>query len=340
MRHRGLGVVALLALLAIVPGQASAQTPDELEQARRAFTEGEAAEARGDCAIAIERYAAVVAVKETAAVRLRIGRCLERLGRVRDALAAYDRARELARADAQALEVATQVATDLRERIPSVEVRVGKEVAGAVVTLDGEPMPAGAGARKIDPGRHEVIVEAPGRKRFTMSFEVALGDRKVITAQLAPAGGDEPPPPPQPPPEEEASPFPWLPVTLYAAGGVALGIGIPLLITSASDDSDLDAQCFDASGAASADRDPCLHSDGSAFTAAERAAFEDDRSSVNTRQGLGWVLTGLGVASAGVATVLLLTSGDEPSGETGLRVDSVTPVASPSEAGVAVRGAF
>lgn len=339
MRHRGLGVVALLALLAIVPWSASAQTPDELEQARRAFAEGEAAEARGDCATAIERYAAVVTVKETAAVRLRIGRCLERLGRVRDALGAYERARELAQADAQALEVATQVATDLRERIPTVTVDVPRDVAGAVVTIDGEPMPAGAGARQVDPGRHEVVVEAPGRKRFSTSFEVALGGKHVVDVLLPPVGGDETPPPP-PPPEEERSPFPWLPVTLYAAGGVAIGVAIPLLITAASDDSALDEQCFDASGAASEDRDPCLHADGSAFTTAERAAFEDDRSSVNTRQGVGWVLAGLGVASAGVATVLLLTGGDEATAGTGLRVESVAPVASPTEAGLALRGAF
>jgi hypothetical protein len=323
----------------MVAGPAFAQTPDQLEQARRAFAEGEAAEERGDCATAIERYAAVVSVKETAAVRLRIGRCLERLGRVRDALVAYERARELARADAQALEVATQVATDLRDRIPTVTVEVPRDVAGAVVTIDGEPMPAGAGARQVDPGRHEVIVEAPGRQRFSTSFEVALGRKHVVDVWLPPVGGNEPPPPP-PPPDDEASPSPWLPVALYGVGGVAIGVAIPLLITASSDDSDLDGQCFDASGAASEDRDPCLHADGSSFTNAERAAFEDDRSSVNTRQAVGWVLAGVGVASAGVATVLLLTGGDQPSASTGLQVQSVAPVASPTEAGFAVRGAF
>ncbi len=314
-----------------------AQEADALEQARRAFAEGEAAEARGDCATAIERYAAVAAVKETAAVRLRIGRCQERLGRMMDALAAYDRARELARADAQALDVATQVATDLRARIPTVQVRVARGVVGATVKIDGVDVPPGAGPRGVDPGQHVVVAEAPGRVRFENTFEVALGETRVIEAALPPLGGEAQPPPPHS--EERHTPFPWLPVTLYAAGGAALIVALPLLATAASDDADLDGQCFDAQGRPSVDRDPCQKSDGSAFSSAERAAFEDERSSVNTRQGVGWVLIGAFAVSAGVATVLLLT-GKDGAADTGLSVRSFAPIASPSEGGIVVRGAF
>jgi len=331
-----------LALLLAAPRPVAAQTPAELEQARKTFAEGEEAEARGDCATAVARYEAVVAIKETAAVRLRIGRCHERLGKLTLALADYRRAQDLARSDARALEVATQVESALTPRIPRIEIRLPAGASGATITLDGAPTSAEAPIQ-VDPGRHVVVAEAPGKVRFEGEVLIGEGEQLLVDVVLTPAAADAPPPPPPAPPAEEGGGFPWLPVGLYAGGGVAFGVAIPLLATSASDDADLDAQCFDEAGRPSEDRDPCLRSDGSTFSAAERAAFEDDRSSVNTRQGVGWALAGVGVAAAGVATVLLLTDSDEPTvevGSLGVHLDAIDAIASSDEAGIWVGGRF
>src|SRR5690606_12993619 len=64
-------LAALLCGAAACPAPARAQSPGapapaDIERARRTFAEGEEAEARGDCATAIARYEAVVAIKETA----------------------------------------------------------------------------------------------------------------------------------------------------------------------------------------------------------------------------------------------------------------------------------
>lgn len=334
--------IAGLALLLVAPRATWAQSPAEVEQARKTFAEGEAAEAAGDCATAVARYEAVVAIKETAAVRLRIGRCHERLGRLTLALADYRRAQDLAQGDARALEVATQVESALAPRIPRLEIRVPEGAAGVALTLDGAPASAGTPIL-VDPGRHVVTAQAPGKTPFEREITASEGQLSTVDVTLADAVVDAPPPPPPPPPAEAEGHFPWLPVGLYAVGGVALGVAVPLLATSASDDADLDARCFDEAGRPSEDRDPCLRADGTTFSEAERAAFEDDRSSVNTRQGFGWALAGVGVAAAGVATVLLVTEEDEPTVEVGsmaLHLDSIDAMATPDEAGVWVGGRF
>lgn len=334
-----LAILVLTAAL-LAPGAASAQSPVDLERARRTFAEGEEAEAAGDCETAIERYEAVAAVKETAAVRLRIGRCQERLGRLLAALAAYRRARELAQDDPRALEVATRVEEALAARVPRIEVVLDGDAPGATITLDGAAIEPRRPI-EVEPGRHVLVAEAPGMVRDQVEVDVGEGEAKTVEVALLPVESGAPRAPATPPavPREAPGP-PWLPIGLAVGGGVAVGIALPLLITSVSDDADLDARCFDAEGRPSDDRDPCFRADGGAFSPAERAAFEDDRSSVNVRQGIGWALAGVGLAAAGVATVLLLTRDDDGETRTGLRIDAVEPVAGPGDAGLRLGGSF
>lgn len=306
-----------------------------MERARKAFAEGAEAEGRGDCATAIQRFEEVVSVKETPAVRLRIGRCHEKLGKLVAAQSDYERAKELAASEPQALEVATQVAADLAKRIPRVEVRLVGAPEGAVVKIDGVELPPPVQTKPVDPGKHRVTATADGYEAFDESFELAEGGSRALTVTLRPLGGPAKPPPP-PPTEPTEEPFPWLPVGLYAGGGIAIGVGVPLLITSLSDDSALDEKCFDETGAVSEDRQPCLRPDGVPYSKAQQAEISSERDSINTRQFVGWALIGVGAAAAGVATVLLVTSGgDEP-------VASITtnPVVSPDFAGWSASGRF
>jgi hypothetical protein len=311
-----------------------------LEQARRAFADGNDAEARGDCASAIERFEAAAAVKETAAIRLRIGRCREKLGQLRAALGEYERAKRLAESDPQARDVASQVAAELAARMPRLEVRVTDPPAGLVVTVDGGEFAIEGTAQAVDPGKHLVAARAPGFHPFEQTIEVGEGQTRAVTIVLSPTTGPEPPPPPPATPVESGSDFPWLPVSLYAVSGVAIGVAVPMFVTALADDAALDDRCFDESGDISEDRNPCLRSDGSSYSDAEKAEIGDERDSVITRQIIGWTLAGVGVAAAGVATVLLVTAdGGAPADARG-GVERVSPIAGPGVGGLLVEGRF
>ncbi len=307
-----------------------------MERARRAFADGAEAEDRGDCTTAIARFEEVIAVKETPAVRLRIGRCHEKLGQLRAAQRDYERAKELAQGEPQAMEVAAQVSADLAKRIPRIQVVVTGAPGGIVVKVDDVELPAATRSTAVDPGRHRVTASAAGYLPFDQSFEVAEGGSRSLTITLRPLDGPAPPLPP-PPIEEAEETFPWLPVALYGGGAIAIGVGIPLLITSISDDSALDEECFDASGGVSADRDPCLRKNGTKHSAAEQADITSQRDSINTRQIIGWTLIGVGAAAAGVATVLLVTDSGDLDEEAAL---VTTPIVGPGFVGWSASGRF
>jgi len=323
-----------------------AQPADALERARKAFAEGADAETRGDCMTAIERFEEVVAVKETPAVRLRIGRCNEKLGKLVAAMRDYERAKELAQGEPQALEVAAQVAAVLAKRIPRVEVRLVDAPADTVVKVDDKEVPSGVAMRPVDPGRHRVTAAAAGYESFDETFDLREGQTRALTITLRSLR--EPATPSTPDAsagavEVTGEPLPWLPIGLYGAGAIAIGVGIPLLITSIADDSALDERCFDDSGKVSVDRDPCLRADGGAYSKSEQAEIGSERDSINTRQIVGWALLGAGAAAAGVATVILLTEqgeeGDEVEEGDGAEV-AATPLVGPGFAGWSMYGRF
>jgi hypothetical protein len=329
---------ALLSLsLASITVEAAAQPADAMERARKAFAEGAEAENRNDCATAIQRFEEVVTVKETPAVRLRIGRCNEKLGKLVAAQRDYERAKELAATEPQALEVASQVAADLAKRIPRIDVRLVSAPEATVVKIDGVELPAGAQTKPVDPGKHRVTAEAEGYEAFDETFDLAEGGSRALTITLRALKEPGKPPPP-PLVEEEETPFPWLPVALYGGGAIAIGVGIPLLITSLSDDAALDEKCFDETGAVSADRKPCLKSSGARYSKSEQEEITSDRESIITRQIVGWSLIGVGAAAAGVATVLLVT--DDGGDEADAAAITTTPVVGPGYAGWSVAGHF
>lgn len=309
-----------------------AQPAEAMERARKAFAEGEGAETRGNCMAAVAHFEEVVAIKETPAVRLRIGRCHDKLGLLVAALRDYQRAIELAQGEPQALEVATQVSADLAKRVPRIEVRMLEAPAGTVVKIDGNEVPSAVAMRTVDPGKHRVTAEAPGYESFEQSFDLAEGQSRALTVTLRSRSAPAPAAPADVADEAGEERLPWLPISLYGAGAIALGVGIPLLVTTIADDSALDERCFDDSGKVSVDRDPCLQRDGLDYSPSEQAEIGGERDSINTRQIVGWSLVGVGAAAAGIATVILLTKDDGGERDGGAEV-SASPLIGPGFAG-------
>jgi tetratricopeptide (TPR) repeat protein len=180
MRCRGFAPFALAALLA---GSVSAEEPVPSEPPAE-YHEATRLAAQGQWAEAAERFRAALAIRETAAGRFNLGQAERNLGRFASAQREFERARELAERegadDVRAL--AAEALGALAARTPKLVIELPPEVARASARVDGEPAVTGR-AIALDPGRHAVSVEAPGKPPFarTVSLREAQTLRLVVT---------------------------------------------------------------------------------------------------------------------------------------------------------------
>lgn len=116
-------------------------------------------------------------------------------------------------------------------------LRVGVDVMGAEVTVDGELLGTYEGtpleAAGLAAGRHEVRARAEGHLDWTRTVELGDGDVVRLEAALRPIPAEPaaiPPPPPTeppPPPQRRLSPALWAGMAVAVLGaGSALGFGI------------------------------------------------------------------------------------------------------------------
>src|SRR5690348_4451232 len=90
--RRTILTTAVFAAALFSAGQAPGQTPDELAQGRQLFSEALDDEEHKRFAEALEKFQRVVKIKDTAATRYRIGMAYEGLGKLKEAIEAYNAA--------------------------------------------------------------------------------------------------------------------------------------------------------------------------------------------------------------------------------------------------------
>lgn len=133
-----------------------------------------------------------------------MGQALEGLGRLAEAADVYERlaAERLPATAAPVFKKAQQKGNerlkDLLARVPSILVTVtGAGEGEPTATVDGKPIALGGAAVRLDAGRHELRVEAAGRRPFTQAIDLpARGGVVKIDATLQADSGDAPAPPP------------------------------------------------------------------------------------------------------------------------------------------------
>jgi len=163
------------------PSPSSPPTAAELAAAREAFKQGLQFFEAGDYANALSRFEAAERVAPTAQVRYNVGRTLEKLGRLVEALSEYEDAAALAKAKSldSVEKTANDSATAVRARIPKLTVKV--DPLTALVTIDGRVRDASK-EMLVDPGSH--VIEASAPKRVTVSKKVTLAEKEVATVVL------------------------------------------------------------------------------------------------------------------------------------------------------------
>jgi hypothetical protein len=221
---------ALLLVLSAVSGAtpASARTPDVVAAAEARFREGRAAADRGDFEAARVNFAESQRLDPSAGALFNLAYAEERVGLVATAWQHYQEIiGQLPSTDRRLTFARTRVAT-LAPRLPRLTVRVSAPLPeGATVARDGVDLgerSLGA-ALPVDPGRHEVVVRAPGYpdRRYEVTLREADA-REVIVEPPQPIRPAPLPPPlaPLSPPHADLAPLPPTPLTTPAPSGDSL----------------------------------------------------------------------------------------------------------------------
>lgn len=181
-----------------IPGISLADQPPTAaarETARALMQEGDQLSAAGKHAEALKNYLAAHALVRIPPTGLEVARSQVKLGQL---VEARGLAMEMANSAptpgeppvyARARSAAAELAKDLGPKIPSIRTVVSPDTTRYTLTIDGQILPpeAQAIAFRLNPGKHTVVVAAPGF--ITQRKEVPLAERQAatLTVQLQPA---------------------------------------------------------------------------------------------------------------------------------------------------------
>ncbi|AUX31194.1 MULTISPECIES: hypothetical protein [Sorangium] len=330
--------LAVLAVAVALPARAEPSAADR-QTARTLLIEGRKKRDAGDVAAARADFQAAHALVRAPTTGLDLARADEALGHLLEAReTAYEvvhlpLGKDEPAAFTQARAAAAALVEQLDARIPSLVLRVeGASLDEIEARVDGQPIPRAAlpYPRKLNPGRHEVVVTAPGFQ--TERREVALKEAERAPVEVrvalvpgrgpaATAGGAGHPPPESAPAEARAP----VPLWAWAAGGV----GLAALAGSVA---------FAVDHAAARDR---VEQDCPGSVCDRRAydleSMEALRARWNRSLGLSVTLGAIGLAGVGAALggiLLRPRTGDERA------AGSLVPLVTPTARGVVWQGAF
>ncbi|MBI4705783.1 MAG: hypothetical protein HY744_32215 [Deltaproteobacteria bacterium] len=300
LRLAWLAAAAAAALLLGARPAHAGSTPAERAQAQKLGGEALDLYDAGDYQAALAKFEQADRLTPAPTLKVRMARCLDKLGRLIDAAAQY---REVIDFDLgpralpvhrQAQEQAVKDLATLLEQTPSIEIRVrGPGADRAVVRLDGRELPAAAlGKRQsLDPGSHRVEAQR-GPAVVAKELQIDRGAREQVVLELGPLPVPaRPTEAPRPPPS--SSPLPALGWAALGLGGAGLVAGTVTGALVLKKQASLEESCGGRQ---------CLpehHDDVDAF----------DRLRLSSG---ACFIAGGALVAAGAALLLLAPAGDEP----------------------------
>lgn len=251
MKGRLFALALAAALGASLPADAAPSPADEarrtqlFEQAKKLADEGRWGEAAGPLREVVQIRSAPKALMALGVVERELLHLLE-ARRLLSQAAADARAASLAADEKQAL----ALLADLDPRIPRVELDGAADVPGLTAFVDDAPAEIVEGRFvRVDPGKHTLRLEAPGRPAQRAPVTVELKQTVHVAVERAPEG--QPPPPsaaPAPPPAAAGDDGPstgaLVGAILLGGGGAAVGVtGAVLMAMGANAQDDVREKC-------------------------------------------------------------------------------------------------
>jgi len=210
------GILGTPCALRAQDGAEAADAPPS--EARTLFLDGQSKYRHGDYEGAIEAWTAAYAIDPRPLLRYNMAQAYGRMGRVEEELEALEDFVQSAPADEPSLADARARLAALRQRLQSTAITIEGGPEGAHLSIDGAPH--GLLPRPdpvlVEPGAHQVTVEAEGYLPFTASVSVLAGGQASVTVEMQEAVA-------APDTSREVAP---LHVALWAGGGGVLLAGV------------------------------------------------------------------------------------------------------------------
>ncbi|HEY8078740.1 MAG TPA: tetratricopeptide repeat protein [Labilithrix sp.] len=297
---RIVGIAVVIGALCAA-SRAHAQDP-ALERARTLFDEAGELERRGDYATAQQRLREALKIRETPHLRYALGWALENHDELVAARAEYELATRLAdRTGADEVRrLATARLVELERITPVMQIRLA-DPAHDRVTVDDQAVAVrgDVASTQVDPGDHVLRVDRIGGSSWDQRVFVPRATTRVVDMRTVPLARTSRP-----------RALPWVLVGTGAA--LALG-GLGVYAWSASDASARDDKLARWCQATACTGGKFATQPETPAATQLRLSAADDASRGNTKQIVGAVLGGVGVATAGVGVYMLLH--DRASGE-------------------------
>lgn len=286
--------------------------------ALEAFKAGKKAFDAEDWETAVGHFKEADRLYPGASPKHKIAVCLDNLGRIKQAIAAYE---TFINSDpgpkyAERVKASKARVAELEEKLAAMPGKVTLTIepataAGLVVTVDGTP--ADGVELELAGGDHTVVVEATGMETVTRQITVEPGEEQDVAITLEATGAPPPPPPPQ---EEESGTDQGLLIGgLVSAGVAVVGWGV-----------------FTAFGV---------------MAMGSQSDFEDtptEELADDTEQQA--LIADIGLAAGGVGTILaailipMALAGDDDEGAGDTAMPQLTPLVGPEATGMAATWTF
>ena len=311
-----------LALVALWPGVVLGQARDSAG-AEKLYDDGAKLLAKDDWVGACAKFADSFKLDPAPGTQLNLASCSEHEGKLALAWSRLKDARSLnadTKSETQRKHIESFIQASiarLEPRLPYLTVRIANAPAGAVALRDQQPMVIGVDL-PIDPGKHVIVVGAPGYIEQTRELTLAEAQREVVEFTLLPqpkAGPGEGPIPdtgvkpkpeePRPidsPPASEESSLSGIQIGGLILGGVGvatLGASIGLGVVALSKRDELDAlNCVEMG-------------DSLSCPPGVTAEAKDLSDSGSTLALVSTVTTFVGAAAAGAGVLMLILGGSD-----------------------------
>jgi len=231
MRLR-LGLSIVLALC-LASGICRAETSDP-SAAEALFRAGRKSFEAGDYASALARFQEAYRLDPTAGTLLNQAICEEKLGRLASAWQSYRKVLEMLPASDERVRMTVSSVHALEKRLSWVTIRLAPvapkntRIHRGSVELTAASLDV---ALPFDPGRHELVVDAPGHRPQRYVLELHEGERQTL--DVAPGGASNPAPsaPREKSPAPKVKPVqssgsPTLGYSLLGVGAAAATVGV------------------------------------------------------------------------------------------------------------------
>lgn len=197
-----------------------------LQRLKFLFDDGQRLAEQGRCKEALVKLREVVGIRSHPTSLIWLASCEDKLGDLLKARAAYKQALDDARAaklddDAQD---ATKALAEIETRIPRIAIESDLPGKQLLVELDTVRVTLRNGRLETNPGKHIVVIKAPGRLGYQTEIQLEVGEQKVVRAPLPP----DPSAPVAGPPRVSARAIAVGSggLALAAVGAVCMGVGI------------------------------------------------------------------------------------------------------------------